>query len=227
MYSLILMTAMGTAAPETPSHGLLRCLLAPRAVACYGCVGCWGCTGCYGCWGGCWSAPAVWAPGPGYRGWWGPYYGHGCYGAGCVGTYGTMANTSARAVWGADYTYSGSTPTSRPSHVPGQVNAPASSGVSAPNATSNTSARIVLEVPHDAKLYVDDQLMKNATGERHFYTPALKAGEQYFYDVRIEMVQNGKTISESKKVIVRAGDSIRESFKGLGEPTAIAGARTK
>ena len=124
-----------------------------------------------------------------------------------------------RAVWGANYMYSGSTPFSPPSYVPTRVG-PAED---APKPkTTPTSARILIDVPENAKLYIDGQPVKDVRGERMFYTPTLNAGEKYYYDVRIETVKDGKVISESKRLIVRAGDSIRESFKGLGEPTVIA-----
>ena len=72
MYSVILMAAMTTAAPETPSWG---CHGHVRSVgSCYGglwlhgagCSGnCYGCYGsgwgsCYGCWGSAASAAEIW-----------------------------------------------------------------------------------------------------------------------------------------------------------------------
>lgn len=221
MYSLILMTAMGAAAPETPNYGLIRALRCGPA-ACMGCVGCWG-----GCSGGCWG----WAARPYWGGCAGSCYGRGCWGScagcggcvGCAGCYGSMPMT--RAVWGANYYYSESRPFDRPSYVPSRV-APAGEPLPKPKSTS-TSARIVIEVPANAKLYIDGQLLKDASGERLFYTPTLNPGEKYFYDVRIELVKNGKSISESKKVIVQAGDMLRESFNGLGEPTAVAASGKK
>jgi uncharacterized protein (TIGR03000 family) len=76
-------------------------------------------------------------------------------------------------------------------------------------------ARVVVELPADAKLFVDDQLMKTTSERRVFNTPALDATQTYYYEMRAELVRDGKTLTERKRVIVRAGDVIRTSFPNL------------
>jgi uncharacterized protein (TIGR03000 family) len=130
-----------------------------------------------------------------------------------------------RAVWGANYNYCcGVTPQSVPSHVPGKV-APTEEPPK-PKAVDG-KARLLIDVPANAKLFIDDRQIHVAAGERLFYTPTLTAGERYYYDVRIELVKDGKTVSESKKIVLGAGDMVRESFHRFSAPTAIASADKK
>jgi uncharacterized protein (TIGR03000 family) len=84
---------------------------------------------------------------------------------------------------------------------------------------SMTRAKLVVEVPTDAKLYIDDQLMKTTSSKRVFSTPLLAQGQAYFYDVRVEVVRDGKTVSDSKRVIIRAGEEARASFPNMEPPT--------
>jgi uncharacterized protein (TIGR03000 family) len=82
---------------------------------------------------------------------------------------------------------------------------------------------LIIEVPENAKLFIDDQLMKSTTTERFFYTPALENGQKYFYDVRVEVMKDGQKVTESKRVIVQAGDVRRESFRSM-DKSSVANA---
>jgi len=78
-----------------------------------------------------------------------------------------------------------------------------------------TPAKLVVEVPADAKLYVDDQLMKTMSARRVFNTPTLDKGQTYYYILRAEMAIDGKTVSETKRVLVRAGEEVKANFAEL------------
>jgi uncharacterized protein (TIGR03000 family) len=73
-------------------------------------------------------------------------------------------------------------------------------------------AKLLVEVPADAKLYIDDQLMKSTTAQRTFNTPMLDEGQSYYYILRAEVVREGKTYQDTKRVIVRAGEQVRTTF---------------
>ncbi len=45
-----------------------------------------------------------------------------------------------------------------------------------------------------------------------FKTPMLAKGETYYYELRVETTRNGKSVSETKKVTVRAGEEITTTF---------------
>ncbi|MCS7045103.1 MAG: TIGR03000 domain-containing protein, partial [Gemmataceae bacterium] len=83
-------------------------------------------------------------------------------------------------------------------------------------------AHLTIELPGDAKLYIDGQLMKSTAGRRTFQTPELDRGGIYFYDLRAEIVRDGRLISSTRRVILRPGDSINVSFADLNQATSEA-----
>ena len=56
---------------------------------------------------------------------------------------------------------------------------------------TGAKAKVIVELPRDAKLFIDEQLMKSNSDKRAFITPPLANGQEYFYDVRAEVVRNG------------------------------------
>jgi uncharacterized protein (TIGR03000 family) len=91
-------------------------------------------------------------------------------------------------------------------------------------ASARNRARVIVELPKGAKLYIDDKPMK-AGKRRTFRTPALQPGEAYYYEIRAEVTRDGKPVTETRRVIVRAGQSARADFRSLGSTTATANAR--
>jgi uncharacterized protein (TIGR03000 family) len=212
---------------------------------CYGYSGCYG--GCYGCWGGwhgchggCWGSGYGACYGTCYGGW-----GYGVYG--CVGSWGYGSWGSAYACYGSwahgpgyyGSNYETMTPGGvAPSYVPGTPMPPATGGSTAPGEQlpkpqadkSGTSlapnrARLIVELPADAKLYIDERPMKTTSGRRTFHTPALQSGQTYYYMLRAEVVRDGKPVSEERRVILRPGEVVREDFKALAPAEATASAR--
>jgi uncharacterized protein (TIGR03000 family) len=76
-------------------------------------------------------------------------------------------------------------------------------------------ARLIVELPADAKLYIDDQLMKTTAARRVFNTPTLDRGQSYYYVLRAEIVRDGKTYTDTKQVVIRAGNEAQASFNDL------------
>ena len=74
-------------------------------------------------------------------------------------------------------------------------------------------AAVVL--PANAKLFVDGRATGGEGTERAFFTPPLARGQKFYYDVKAELVVDGKPVVEEKRVIVQAGDDLRESFPKL------------
>jgi uncharacterized protein (TIGR03000 family) len=82
-----------------------------------------------------------------------------------------------------------------------------------------------VEIPSEARLYIDDRPMQTPSSRRTFTTPALQPGQSYYYIVRAELVRDGKNFTETKRVIVRPGEEVTASFRDLGtENTARADA---
>lgn len=208
MYSVVLMAALATAADTPNWHG---------RGGCHGCYG--GCYGGYGsCYGGCY--------GGGYGGCYGG--GYGCYGScsggsynchGCYGCYGCYGCTGYSP--GTSYA-----PTARPAAPAAQPEkVPAPKPAEDKSASAARGAKLIVELPADAQLYVDDQLMKAASAQRTFHTPALEAGQTYYYILRAEVIRDGKPQRETKRVLVRAGEVSRASFPGLESISTVKAER--
>ncbi len=75
-----------------------------------------------------------------------------------------------------------------------------------------THATLVVEVPANATLFIDNMPVKVTAGVQTFHTPDLKPGQQYFYLVRIESRRDGQPVSETRRIIVRAGQVTRADF---------------
>ena len=83
-------------------------------------------------------------------------------------------------------------------------------------------AKMTFHVPATAAITVDGYPVPGAGQVRRFHTPDLAAGERYFYEFRAEVKIDGRTVVETKRVELRAGDDLSESFPKL---TAAAAAR--
>jgi uncharacterized protein (TIGR03000 family) len=258
MYSVILLTTM-TATAEAPSFGDIwakkcfwECCWPARYgwVPCggglpyyptpyYGCVGghhhyhtCYGCGACYGC------------VGFGYGHGWG--YGHGCwspsyscYGGGVIyagvgyagfGAYGNYGMYGAVPYIGA--------PAFAP---PIQIIHPANGGTQQETKpipavkplveaiTPNGTASILMKVPAEAKVFIDNYQMKSTSAERLFTSPELEPGKNYFYTIRVVVEKDGKPVEDSRRVVIRAGETSRIAFDRLDRPgddyRAIAGVK--
>lgn len=188
MYSVILMAAM-TSAPDAPNCHFKACCKPYCPPPCYvSCCGCGGYVACYGNCGGC------------YGGCYGGCVGYSCGGA-CLGCYGVYP------------TYSYSMPLNG---VPMMPAIPAEPVLPKPKEKEpekdGSSARLTFDLPPGAALYVDGQLIKGASTRRQFSTPKLQAGQAYYYDVRVEVVRDGKVIADEKRVVVRAGEAVAATF---------------
>ncbi len=82
-----------------------------------------------------------------------------------------------------------------------------------------TTAVIVVSLPADAKLTIDDQPTTSTSDHRVFVSPSLTAGKDFTYTLKAEIAVNGKPTVVSKVVTVRAGE---ESQVTLDAPTGVA-----
>ena len=237
MYSVVLLAAM-TAGGQTPAWN-----------HCNYCGGGYG--GCYGnygvdswnCYGG--------GYGGGYGGYgsctgtcWGGYgYGCDCSGgypwdwstAGCTGTCwgGSSGVLSPYFPQAAGWPPVTTPPTNPPANPltdptvkPGeQLPPPMKPGdAKPPEAVAPTRGRLIVDVPAGAQLYVDDTATKTQAEHRTFQTPDLEPGQTYYYDVRVEAQRDGKPVSVTRRVLVRAGQETHADFTDL---TTTATAQAK
>jgi uncharacterized protein (TIGR03000 family) len=79
-------------------------------------------------------------------------------------------------------------------------------------AAATAPARLIVQLPADAKLFMDEQLTSSRSAERSFVTPELEPGYVYTYTVRAEIVRDGEKYVETRKVDVTAGNVSQLSF---------------
>lgn len=157
--------------------------------SCYGSSSCMG-SSCYG--GAVYYGTSSYAP---YTGCTGHAPSYGCTGGGCTGSI--IVGSAGESVPHV------SIPSVNPEHQ-----ASVRSLAAAP-------ARLTIELPATAKLYVDGNLIKGEGISRNFHTPELPRDQTFFYEFKAEVMVDGKPVTETKKVLVRSGDVLTESFPKL------------
>lgn len=214
MYSLVMMTMLAGSGDAATFHG--------RSAGCAGygppavtyTQGCYGssCSGCYGssCYGTRFGArhsgivtmrsSAYFASGSCYGS---SCYGSSCYGSGCYGSssYSTIVI---------------------PDPFAGGACCNASGVSTMPSATefAPSCANITIELPATAKLFVDGNAIVGSGTTRQFHTPELPKGENYFYEMKAEIVVDGQVVVQNLKVVVRSGETIQRTFGELIAATA-------
>jgi uncharacterized protein (TIGR03000 family) len=68
-------------------------------------------------------------------------------------------------------------------------------------------ATILVSLPADAKLLIDDAATASTSASRRFVTPELEVGKVFTYTLKATVVRDGKTVVASKVVTVRAGET--------------------
>jgi uncharacterized protein (TIGR03000 family) len=89
------------------------------------------------------------------------------------------------------------------------------------NLGRSTSATLVVTLPADAKLTVDGYATTSTSSVRRFTTPPLDAGRDYYYTLKAEVMNDGKTEVITKRVMVRSGQ-VTETTLTLPVSTASA-----
>ena len=87
-------------------------------------------------------------------------------------------------------------------------------------------AYLKVNVPADAKVYLQDQLMTIGGTDRRFVTPQMQVGVQHVYTVKVEVVRNGETVSKTAQATVGAGQevSVAVAFDGQTQDDLVASA---
>lgn len=243
MYSLVLMaaTAAGPDAPAADEAVRPVAVGAPVVAVGGGCCGGTVAASCYGsCFGSCYGGrvgifhrhkhSCHGCNGGSCSGWscfgscWGSCYGSysmGCWGS-CYGSYSYGCAGSCYGSYSYHYGCYGSAPAIPPAVViPQETPAPAPGTNPLPKGAEpapkgeKSGANIRFQLPANATLFVDGQRTAGEGAERAFFTPPLQAGQRYFYDVRAELVVNGETVREERRVVVTAGSDLVETFPRL------------
>jgi len=76
-------------------------------------------------------------------------------------------------------------------------------------------AHLVVKLPEQARLFIDDTACPLTSATRSFDTPDLQPGQVYSYTLRAELTVAGRPVSESKRVTFRAGEETVVEFTDL------------
>jgi uncharacterized protein (TIGR03000 family) len=80
-----------------------------------------------------------------------------------------------------------------------------SGGVAGVENRDRAPAEMTIRLPEDAKLFVQDQLYPGMGRRRRFTSTPARFGKDYVFNVRVEIVRNGASLSMSQEVRLRAG----------------------
>jgi uncharacterized protein (TIGR03000 family) len=214
MYSVILMMALtsGSATPDWHHRG-----------GCYGCYGgCYGCCGGLGgCCGGYYSGCCGGYYGGGYDG---GYDGFGCWGGYSSWTPGYACHPTMGVPGGYDWMNGAAVPETGTGAE--ELGIPKSKKNGDKDTMAPTRAKLIVEVPSGARLFIDDMPVKVPAGVQNFQTPALEPGRDYYYVVRVETMRDGQPVSETRRIIVHAGQVARADFREL-RPEAVRTAQAR
>lgn len=90
-------------------------------------------------------------------------------------------------------------------------------------AAEDTTATVIISLPADATLYANGVRTRQTSNERHFVTPPLEIGMIYNYTLTIEVVRDGRMVTETRQVEVQAGAEIRVAFEGAEATRVVVG----
>jgi uncharacterized protein (TIGR03000 family) len=183
--------------------------------------------GSHGSWGG---SSGSWGSYGGSSGSWGSYGGHwghkhwrhAGYGGSSGGSYGSWGSSGGSSgSWGSSGGSSGGSYYYAPMEVQPAPSAPVPSGEAppAPAPAPGTSTSIqssdgllAVSVPEDAKIYVNGQATTSTGSQRQYVSRNLAAGNSYSYEVRAEVVRDGRTVEQVRQVELRSGETARLAF---------------
>lgn len=221
MYSVVLLMALSGGA-ETPARCFSSCSSCSSCRGCFSsCHGCFGgCQrrshGCHGCQSYCSSSSS---------------YCHGCYGGGSsYGCYGGGHGCYTGGGYGCYQGGYGCAYGAPMHHAPMQPGPdkmikpdikPKPEGGGAIDKTS-APATIVVNLPADAQLTFDGAITSSTAATRVFVSPALEPGKDYFYTLKAEAIRDGRTVTRTERITVRAGGETRVT---LALPTASVAQR--
>jgi uncharacterized protein (TIGR03000 family) len=67
-------------------------------------------------------------------------------------------------------------------------------------------ATLVVRLPAEARLTINDAVTQQASGTRTFVSPPLRRGEDYHYTLKAELMRGERTLTATRRVAVRAGE---------------------
>ena len=81
-------------------------------------------------------------------------------------------------------------------------------------------ASLVVRLPADARLTIDGGPTRSTGATRWYASPPLEPGQTFHYDLKAEVTRNGKRLTETRRVAVRAGQASAVTMAFTGQAVA-------
>jgi uncharacterized protein (TIGR03000 family) len=112
----------------------------------------------------------------------------------------------------------------RPGGTPPSGNRPDNPGAGAnppPQVRNATTATLIISLPADARLTIDDTLTRSTAAVRTFISPPLEPGRDYEYNLKAEAMRDGQLQVVTKRVTVRPGEETRVTLDFTGASASL------
>jgi uncharacterized protein (TIGR03000 family) len=112
----------------------------------------------------------------------------------------------------------------RPGGTPAPGNRPDNPGAGAnppPQVRNATTATLIVSMPADARLTIDDTLTRSTSAVRTFVSPPLEPGREYEYNLKAEAMRDGQPQVVTKRVTVRPGEETRVTLDFTGASASL------
>ena len=155
--------------------------------------------------------------------------GYGAWPAGCTGCYGCYGGYSGYGIPlmpGGNYGSPNMGPTVPPALAPPIPPLEVTPAPMIKKTEEQTRAKVRIEMPADAKLFVDGMLMQTTSAVRLFQTPLLNPNQTYYYELKVELTRNNQTYTDVQQIVVRPGEQASASFAGLEQKAAAVAEST-
>ena len=219
MYTVVMLAAM-TAGSASTGQGFSHA--------------CSGCRGCYGCWGGFSGSGYNYMVGHGYQSAFTVYAplagassgsaaGTGVFG--CKGCYGCYGGWSCYGVplAGHGTWHEGAPGAAAPDKCNPKIEEtplPKEEKSKDKKNDDQVRARLTIDAPAEAKVFLDGQLLNSPVAKRVFMTPVLVPGHVYYYDLKVEVLRAGQSVAETQRVILQPGQMATARFPNLSPGAA-------
>jgi uncharacterized protein (TIGR03000 family) len=83
---------------------------------------------------------------------------------------------------------------------------------SVPVLSVDAAAHLVVQVPDEAEVWIEELKTQQTGTTRRFVSPPLVAGTDYRYAIRARWTAGGRAVERTKTVVVHAGEQVSVSF---------------
>jgi len=87
-------------------------------------------------------------------------------------------------------------------------------------ASESTTSRVIAMLPKDAKLWVDNVECPLTSTVRSFDTPPLDPSQKYAYNLKIQVVRDGQTLTQTQRAVITPGQPVQVDFNAGALTTA-------